>query len=312
MGDLPALVGIGDHAQLLCLVAGLELLRVEQVVREQKRRRHHERGGGELGALHGATLTRRRRRIGSDMRRGPLPTLLAALLVGLGLAVVSAHAANQTVTATSSDTFEPAAVTINQGETVTWTNSGGNHNVSFDGGTFTDPPAPSSSSWTVSRRFDTPGTFHYVCVQHAPDMEGTVTVIATQTGGTPPPPPPGGGGPNPPGTPGTDTTAPVISRFGMTQCPLPREERRQRLRVPCLRARRRAHQDQPGAEAARQDALRGEGDPGAHRAEAHESEGPVQREARKPRAARGPLPRRPSRPPTSLATARSPSARRSV
>ena len=150
------------------------------------------------------------------MRRGPLPTLLAALLVGLGLAVVSAHAANQTVTATSSDTFEPAAVTINQGETVTWTNSGGNHNVSFDGGTFTDPPAPSSSSWTVSRRFDTPGTFHYVCVQHAPDMDGTVTVIATQTGGTPPPPPPGGGGPNPPGTPGTDTTAPVISRFGMT------------------------------------------------------------------------------------------------
>jgi plastocyanin len=143
------------------------------------------------------------------MRRGPLPTLLAALLVGLGLAVVSAHAANQTVMATSSDTFEPAAVTISQGETVTWTNAGGSHNVSFDGGSFTEPATPSTDSWTVSRRFDTPGTFHYVCVQHAPDMEGTVTVIAAQTGGTPPLPPP-------PGTPGTDTTAPVISRFGMT------------------------------------------------------------------------------------------------
>ncbi len=150
------------------------------------------------------------------MRRGPLLALPAALLVGLGLAVMSAHAANQTVAATSSDTFEPAAVTVNQGETVTWTNEGGSHNVSFDGGSFTQPATPSTSAWTVTRRFDTPGTFHYVCVQHAPEMEGTVTVIASQTGGTPPPSPPGGG-PKPPATPGADTTAPVISRFDMTR-----------------------------------------------------------------------------------------------
>ena len=107
------------------------------------------------------------------------PALGAALLVGLGLAVVSAQAADQTVTATPDDTFSPAAVTITQGETVTWTNGGGNHNVQFDDGSFTDPPTASTSSWTVSRRFDTPGTFHYVCVQHAPDMEGTVTVTAS-------------------------------------------------------------------------------------------------------------------------------------
>jgi plastocyanin len=137
------------------------------------------------------------------------------------LAVVSAHAANQTVTATPSDTFSPAAVTINQGETVTWHNGGGSHNVKFDDGSFEDPTSPSTNSWTVSHPFDTPGTFRYVCEQHEDDgMVGTVTVLASQTGTTPPPPPPpGGGGPQPPGTPGApgkDTTAPVISRFGMT------------------------------------------------------------------------------------------------
>ena len=41
-----------------------------------------------------------------------------------------------------------------------------------------------------------------------------------------------------------------------------------------LRAGGRAHQDQPRAEAARQDALRGEGDAGAPRPAAHEPEGP--------------------------------------
>ena len=45
------------------------------------------------------------------------------------LANGGALAANGSVTATSGDTFSPAAVTINQGESVTWTNGGGNHNV---------------------------------------------------------------------------------------------------------------------------------------------------------------------------------------
>ena len=150
------------------------------------------------------------------MRRRPLPALGAALLVGLGLAVVSARAADQTVTATPSDTFSPAAVTISQGDTVTWTNGGGNHNVRFDDGSFEEPASGSSSAWTVSHRFDAPGVFRYVCEVHEDDgMVGTVTVTASQTG-TPPTPPPGGGGP-PPATPGADATAPTVSRFGMTK-----------------------------------------------------------------------------------------------
>ena len=53
------------------------------------------------------------------------------------------------VTATSGDTFSPAAVTINQGESVTWTNGGGNHNVVLaDGDVALN--SPSTSGWTVT------------------------------------------------------------------------------------------------------------------------------------------------------------------
>ena len=47
-------------------------------------------------------------------------------------------------------------------------------------------------------------------------MVGTVTVTACPDRHPPTPPPPTGGGGPQPGTPGKDTTAPVISRFGMT------------------------------------------------------------------------------------------------
>ena len=136
--------------------------------------------------------------------------------MGLGLAVVSARAANETVSATPDDTFSPAAVTISQGETVTWTNGGGSHNVRFDDGSYEYPLTPSPSAWTGTHRFDTAGTFRYVCELHEDDgMVGTVTVTAAQTG-TAPPPSPSPPAP-PPATPGADTTAPAISRFGMTK-----------------------------------------------------------------------------------------------
>ncbi|TLY52460.1 MAG: hypothetical protein E6K53_04305, partial [Gammaproteobacteria bacterium] len=60
------------------------------------------------------------------------------LLLGIMLmfALVCAHAANVTVTATSSLTFTPATVTINAGDTVTFHNGGGTHNVASDTGLF--------------------------------------------------------------------------------------------------------------------------------------------------------------------------------
>ena len=84
------------------------------------------------------------------MRLRPVLILLAA---GSTVAVMPARAADQTVTATSSNQFSPANVTVSPGETVTWTNAGGLHNVKFDDGSFEQPADPSFPNWTVSGTF---------------------------------------------------------------------------------------------------------------------------------------------------------------
>ena len=70
---------------------------------------------------------------------------------------VPASAADQSVTATPSSEWSPDDVTIDLGDTVTWNNGGGVHNVEFNDGSFTQPPQPSTSQWTVERTFDTAG-----------------------------------------------------------------------------------------------------------------------------------------------------------
>jgi plastocyanin len=104
--------------------------------------------------------------------------VLASLLV----LSASALAANQTVTLNSSNTFTPAGVTVFQGETVTWNNTGGFHNVHFDDNSYIQPSPPQSAPWTRARTFNTPGTFRYYCEVHGgpggTGMSGTVTVTA--------------------------------------------------------------------------------------------------------------------------------------
>ena len=104
----------------------------------------------------------------------------------LAIAASSAVAANQTVTIGPGNTFNSDDVTVTQGETVTWNNDGGLHNVVFDDGSFTDPLSPSTSLWTTSRTFSATGDFGYFCEQHgAPGvgMFGVVHVVAATTGG---------------------------------------------------------------------------------------------------------------------------------
>ena len=103
-----------------------------------------------------------------------IPALLCVALAG------PASAANQSVSATSSSTFTPSTVTINVNEKVTWTNTGGNHNVVFDDGSYTEPGSPSFSMWTVDRTFPTAGTFKYHCGLHGTSMAGTVVVQGAQ------------------------------------------------------------------------------------------------------------------------------------
>jgi plastocyanin len=154
-------------------------------------------------------------------------------LVAAGVALLTATpagAADQTVTATSSNTFSPSDVTIAQGEKVTWTNMGGIHNVRFDDGSF-DVPADPSSTWPplVQRTFTAAGEFTYQCEQHA-GMTGIVRVTAA----TPPSDPGGGGDPgggspggSPPGeSPGTPTRPEVTLKVSDRT---PRAGRRVRL-----------------------------------------------------------------------------------
>jgi plastocyanin len=97
----------------------------------------------------------------------------------------AALGANQNVSATPSSQFSPKTVNITQGDSVTWTNTGGVHNVVFDDGSFTQPPGVSSPPWTVTRSFDTPGTFLYYCALHGgpggAGMSGSVVVSAKST-----------------------------------------------------------------------------------------------------------------------------------
>ena len=80
--------------------------------------------------------------------------------------------------------FSPGTITINQGDTVTWTNNGPtphsatSQNGAFDTGIF---PAGQSRAHT----FNEAGTFSYICTPH-PNMHGTVVVRAAQTGGDTP------------------------------------------------------------------------------------------------------------------------------
>jgi plastocyanin len=122
--------------------------------------------------------------------------VVVVLLGGSVLASTPALGANQTVTAATSgtsNTFTPADVTVDQGDTVTWNNIGGTHNVRFDDGSYVQPPAPQAAPWTVLRTFIETGTFRYYCALHGGPggvgMSGTVTVAAV------PYPRPGSGSP---------------------------------------------------------------------------------------------------------------------
>lgn len=101
--------------------------------------------------------------------RWSLPLAIAALMA------VPASAADQTITGTNIQ-WSPDDVTIDMGDKVTWNNGGGVHNVEFDDGSYTQPPTPDPSSWSVERTFDTPGTFSYHCGFHGSAMSGVVRV----------------------------------------------------------------------------------------------------------------------------------------
>jgi len=133
--------------------------------------------------------------------------LWIGILASASLPVAVAPAASQSVTANDSNVFVPADVTVLQGESVTWSNSGGFHNVHFDDDSFIMPASTDPPPWSVSRTFNTMGKYRYYCEAHgAPNgvgMSGTVTVQAA--------------GPGPPQPVAADGVAPVLKLGGRSR-----------------------------------------------------------------------------------------------
>jgi len=77
--------------------------------------------------------------------------------------------------------FEPATLTIEPGDIVEWTNTGGFHNVNGSTQNFPENPesfgnATGTSPWTYSFTFTLEGTYDYQCDVHPAQMQGSIVV----------------------------------------------------------------------------------------------------------------------------------------
>jgi plastocyanin len=106
-----------------------------------------------------------------------LVLLLALLLVApaCGSEEGSEPVATTKVTMVKSYRFEPETITIEAGQTVTWTNDDNfTHTVQVEIEGQGDHEVGKGKS--VSITFDEPGTYDYVCTLHSHDMKGKVIV----------------------------------------------------------------------------------------------------------------------------------------
>lgn len=111
--------------------------------------------------------------------------LVTLLLWGFGLIGQTKHQ----VTANSNNTFDPNTLSISVGDTVMWTNTGGNHNVNGSTDVYSGNPegfsngAASSDAWSYEFVFTQPGTYNYQCDPHVGlGMTGSITVNDTVGG----------------------------------------------------------------------------------------------------------------------------------
>jgi plastocyanin len=110
------------------------------------------------------------------MRQFLLPALAAAAVFAAGCGgsgESSEPVATTEVQMVMSYRFDPKVIEIEAGDTVTWTNEDNfTHTVEVDGQE--DHKVEQGESFSI--KFDTPGTYHYVCTLHSKDMDGEVIV----------------------------------------------------------------------------------------------------------------------------------------
>ena len=106
----------------------------------------------------------------------PLSILFLALI-----AQFSIFATNHIIN-TQGMTFSPSALTISMGDSVTFNNTGGSHNVNGTQATYPNNPASFSNptgvsaGWSYVYVFTSSGIYDYQCDPHLPGMVGTITV----------------------------------------------------------------------------------------------------------------------------------------
>jgi len=120
--------------------------------------------------------------VGRRSLRPALAVLLAVTLGacagGAGTSPDTSPVATTTVDLPKSYRFDPVAITVETGSTVTWTNNDNfSHNVKFDGA----DPLVMAPGATVTHEFPGPGQYAYVCTFHPRDMQGTVLVHGDET-----------------------------------------------------------------------------------------------------------------------------------
>jgi plastocyanin len=109
--------------------------------------------------------------------------MTASALAALGLTEASTAATDGSVSIVYR-AYQPSALTVAAGQTVTWKNSGlGPHTVTAIAGRFDSGKLDAGA--TFSYAFTTPGTYLYACTIH-PTMKGEVVVLAALPPGSPP------------------------------------------------------------------------------------------------------------------------------
>ena len=99
----------------------------------------------------------------------------------LSILSLSAFATNHNVSVTNMS-FSPSSLSINQGDTVTWTQVNGTHNVNGNQSIFPTNPASFGSgsaiggTWVYAHSFSGTGVYNYHCDPHSSSMIGSITV----------------------------------------------------------------------------------------------------------------------------------------
>jgi plastocyanin len=116
--------------------------------------------------------------LGKQIKKVPL-----LLLIVISTSMLTAQTTHNITV--SDFSFSPSSLTIEAGDTVVWTNTGGSHNVNGQTSTFSSNPASFGNNvgtgWTYKFTFTVVGTYSYQCNPHAPGMAGTITVNQTAT-----------------------------------------------------------------------------------------------------------------------------------